>query len=79
MQSEPHSVSSLLMNPVCYDNNSETIQCGSLHFNLLHFSMWSERGVIAFTDWAHNVHSVFFEQSKNAHYVPTHNGSIVSL
>ena len=27
--------------------------------------------LIPFTDWAHNAHSVPFEQSKNAQYVPS--------
>ena len=27
--------------------------------------------LIPFTDWAHNAHSVLFEQSKNGHYLPS--------
>ena len=30
----------------------------------------SVMSLIPFTDWSHNAHSVLFEQSKNAHYVP---------
>ena len=33
--------------------------------------------LIPFTDWAHNAHSVPFEQSKNAYFVPSLSGVLM--
>ena len=47
------------------------------HFNWLRFPVWYERGILSFTDWAHNPNCVFFEQSKNVYYnVQSVNGII---
>ena len=35
--------------------------------------------IIPYTDWAYNAHSVPFEQSKNAHSVPSLSGVVVSM
>ena len=41
-------------------------------FDADHFDLFAFLCVlIPFTDWAHNTHSVFIEQSKNVYYVPS--------
>ena len=44
----------------------------NIHLSLtsLHLCHLVESRIIPFKDWAHNAHSVPFEQSKNAHSVP---------